>query len=161
MNAKEIFSKLLNPISIKALLVNILSLRLKRKFMRVATRPVALQEGEEPWLVRKYTIYNGISFAPVDIIKGISFGLASYGICRLADINIKDAMDGFLKGFALGGVIGGLEDISDSTIGTLLNYPLGGLPPGWESIVHELFQSMLMQGIISGAIVAGISALGK
>jgi len=129
--------------------------------MRATTRPVALQEGGEPWLARQYIIYNGLSIAPIDIIKGILFGITSYGICRLADINIKDVTDGFLKGFALGGVIGGLEDISDSTIGTLLNYPLGGLAPGWETIVHELFQSMLMQGIISGAIVAGISALGK
>lgn len=137
-----------------------MSLRLKRKF--VGRRAVALQEGQEaPWFCKLYVLWNGISFAPVDLFKGIIFGLVSKLVCDGLDVSIKDATDGFLKGFVLSGIMGGLEDFVDSITGTALNFPQGGIPPGTESIIHEIFQSILLQGIIGGAVVAGIRALMK
>lgn len=135
-----------------------MSLRLKRKFMQ---RPATLQEGEgvNP-LIKVYKIYDGISFSIWDLIKAAIIGGACYGVFSGLEIPIKNATDGFLKGFAFGGFIGGLEDLLDNTLATILNTPIKGAV-GTEYIIHELFQSILLQGMISGAVVAGISALGK
>ena len=124
-------------------------------------KPATLQEGNEvnP-LIRVYKIYDGISFSIWDLIKAAVIGGACYGALSGLEIPIKDATDGFLKGFAFGGFIGGLEDLLDNTLATVLNTPIKGAV-GTEYIIHELFQSILLQGMISGAVVAGISALGK
>jgi len=122
-------------------------------------RREALQE--PPWICKPYEIWNGISFAPIDLLKGVIAGLASYSIFLLTEINIKDVADAFLKGFALSGIMGGLEDVMDGLTATALNYPQGGLQPGTYTIIHEIFQSMLLQGLIGGAVAAGMSMFGE
>lgn len=121
-------------------------------------RPVALQEGEGggyPWLLEVYRIYDGISVSPWDLIKAPILGLLTNFAISTTGIKVKDATDGFLKGFIFGGAIAGFEDLADS----LVKVAYGLEDPEWT--VHEIFQGILLQGIISGAIVAGISALGK
>lgn len=104
-------------------------------------------------------VYDGIFFTPWDIIKGILFGVASYGVCEYMGIPIEKTKDAFIKGFILGGYIGGLEEVLDAIISNMVGENVGAGTPTIDSVVHELFQSMLLNGIIAGTIMALIKKI--
>lgn len=107
-------------------------------------------------LAQEIVIYDGISFAPWDIIKGLAIGLATYGISDWIGITFKDDADAIKKGFVVGGVIGGLEELLDAAFSVMLGTRWGCGTGTMEGIIHELFQSVFLNGLISGLAVVAL-----
>jgi len=107
-------------------------------------------------LAQEIVIYDGISFSGWDIIKGIVLGLVTYGVSDWLGIKFEDDVDALTKGFVAGGVIGGLEEVLDSAFSVMLGTRWGCGTGTIDSLVHELFQSVFLNGLLSGITVAAL-----
>jgi len=141
-------------------MVNVLSLRLKRKFMSQQTRAIRLQPrvaklglGED-WLTRVYGSFP-FSINLWDVIKGVIYGFVSYGLLGISGGTKGKVGEVALRGFLVGGSIGGLEEILDEALYYAYGRDWEGVPrENINSVIHEIFQGFIVDGAISALIVA-------
>ena len=90
--------------------------------------------------------FFGISIAPWDIIKGLIFGLATrFGVEPMFKAKSTKMSTGFKHGFAVGGLLGGLESVLDQTA-----FIIDQGVTDYTTLTHEIFQGILLQGGIAG-----------
>ena len=90
--------------------------------------------------------FFGIFVTPIDIIKGVIFGVATrFGVERMFKAKNTKMSTGFKNGFVVGGLIGGAEAVIDAAIA-----PIDAGVTDYTQLTHEIFQSILLQGGIAG-----------
>jgi len=142
-------------------MVNVLSLRLKRKIMSRQTQPIRLQPRAakfglgEDWLTRVYGSFP-FSINLWDVLKGAIHGLVSYGLLSFTSGTKGKVSEIALRSFLLGGTIGGLEETLDEALYYAYGTDWEGFPiENANRIIHEIFQGFIVDGSIA-AIVGSI-----